>query len=205
MRQPEHTRSTAPVTTTGAPASTAGATEPNPTADAASIKPISVLVVDDHDSFRMGLGQMLAARGFDVVGYAADGRAALGLVEVLAPDVVVMDLHMPKLSGIETTRQGIEAAARGESMISAPVAAKLVARLRADDTRRSGDDSFLAFLSAREIEILGLLASGRANDEIADQLKISPFTVRNHISNVLRKLQVDNRTQAAAFAIRNGL
>jgi DNA-binding NarL/FixJ family response regulator len=250
MRQPEHTRSTAPVTTTGAPASTAGATEPNPTADAASIKPISVLVVDDHDSFRMGLGQMLAARGFDVVGYAADGRAALGLVEVLAPDVVVMDLHMPKLSGIETTRQivesspatavvvltvsaresdvldallvgacgyllkgsssdalvaGIEAAARGESMISAPVAAKLVARLRADDTRRSGDDSFLAFLSAREIEILGLLASGRANDEIADQLKISPFTVRNHISNVLRKLHVDNRTQAAAFAIRNGL
>jgi DNA-binding NarL/FixJ family response regulator len=211
---------------------------------------ISVLVVDDHDGFRTGLGVMLADRGFDVVGSAADGRTAVDLVETLAPDVVLMDLQMPQLNGIETTRRivesapstpvvvltvsagdddvvdamlagacgyilkgsspetliaGIEAAARGESMISAPVAAKIVARLREDDARRSGDASPLAFLSARELEILGLLASGRANDDIAYQLKISPFTVRNHISNLLRKLEVDNRTQAAALAIRNGL
>jgi DNA-binding NarL/FixJ family response regulator len=211
---------------------------------------VSVFVVDDHDGFRTGLGVILAERGFDVVGSAADGRTAVGLVETLAPDVVLMDLQMPQLNGIETTRRivesapltnvvvltvsaqeddvldamlagacgyllkgsspealvaGIEAAARGESMISAPVAAKLVARLREDDARRSGDNSPLAFLSAREIEILGLLASGRANDDIAHQLRISPFTVRNHISNLLRKLEVDNRTQAAALAIRNGL
>jgi two-component system, NarL family, response regulator LiaR len=211
---------------------------------------VSVLVVDDHDGFRTGLGVMLAERGFEVVGSAADGQTAVELVEALAPDVVLMDLQMPQLNGIETTRRivesapstmvvvltvsaqdddvldamlagacgyllkgsspetlfgGIEAAARGESMISAPVAAKLVARLREDDARRSGDASPLAFLSAREVEILGLLASGRANDDIAHQLKISPFTVRNHISNLLRKLEVDNRTQAAAFAIRNGL
>jgi DNA-binding NarL/FixJ family response regulator len=211
---------------------------------------ISVLVVDDHDGFRTGLGVILADRGFVVVGSAADGRTAISLAETLAPDVVLMDLQMPQLNGIETTRQivesapstavvvltvsatdedvvdamlagacgyllkgsspetlyaGIEAAARGESMISAPVAAKLVARLREDDARRSGNTSPLAFLSARELEILGLLASGRANDDIAFQLKISPFTVRNHISNLLRKLEVDNRTQAAALAIRNGM
>ena len=211
---------------------------------------ISVLVVDDHDGFRTGLGVLLAERGFNVVGSAADGQAAVRLVAALAPDVVLMDLQMPQLNGIETTRRivesaplttvvvltvsaqdddvldamlagacgyllkgsspealfsGIEAAARGESMISAPVAAKLVARLREDDARRSGDGSPLAFLSVRELEILGLLASGRANDDIAHQLNISPFTVRNHISNLLRKLEVDNRTQAAAFAIRNGL
>jgi DNA-binding NarL/FixJ family response regulator len=212
--------------------------------------PITVVVVDDHDGFRAGLNEMLTACGFEVVGCAGDGRRALELVKVLAPDVVVMDLQMPQLNGIETTHEiadtspatavlvltvsaqesdivdamlagacgylvkgsspealvaGIQAAARGESMISAPVAAKLVARLRAGDAMRAGNASSLAFLSAREIEILGLLASGRANDDIANRLKISPFTVRNHISNLLRKLQVDNRTQAAAFAIRHGL
>jgi DNA-binding NarL/FixJ family response regulator len=212
--------------------------------------PVTVLVVDDDDGFRAGLGYMLTDRGFEVVGYAGDGRIALGLVRALAPNVVVMDLQMPRLNGIETTRQiaessptsavlmltvsaeeddildamlvgacgyllkgstpdalvgGIEAAARGESMMSAAVASKLITRLRVDGARRAGDDSRLAFLSVREIEILGLLATGRHNDDIAEQLHISPFTVRNHISNLLRKLRVDNRTQAAALAIRHGL
>jgi two-component system, NarL family, nitrate/nitrite response regulator NarL len=212
--------------------------------------PVTVLVVDDDDGFRDGLGQMLADRGFEIVGYAGDGRIALELVTALAPNVVVMDLQMPRLNGIETAREiaesspasavlmltvsadeddileamlvgacgyllkgstpealvgGIEAAARGESMMSAAVAAKLITRLRADGARRAGDDSRLAFLSPREIEILGLLATGRHNDDIAEQLSISPFTVRNHISNLLRKLHVDNRTQAAALAIRHGL
>jgi NarL family two-component system response regulator LiaR len=212
--------------------------------------PVTVLVVDDDDGFRIGLGHMLTDRGFEVVGYAADGRTALRLVKALAPNVVVMDLHMPRLNGIETTREiadsspasavvmltvsadeddileamlvgacgyllkgttpdalvgGIEAAARGESMMSATVASKLVTRLRADRAKRAGDDSRMAFLSARELEILGLLATGRHNDDIAERLKISPFTVRNHISNLLGKLQVDNRTQAAALAIRHGL
>jgi DNA-binding NarL/FixJ family response regulator len=211
---------------------------------------VTVLVVDDDERFRAGLGHMLTDRGFEVVGYASDGQFALGLVRALAPNVVVMDLQMPRLNGIETTRKiaesspasavlmltvsadeddileamlvgacgyllkgsapdalvgGIEAAARGESMMSAAVAAKLITRLRADGARRAGDNSRLAFLSAREIEILGLLATGRHNDDIAEQLSISPFTVRNHISNLLRKLRVDNRTQAAALAIRHGL
>jgi DNA-binding NarL/FixJ family response regulator len=212
--------------------------------------PVTVLVVDDDDGFRAALCQMLADSGFEVVGYAGDGRTALGLVRAFVPDVVVMDLQMPRLNGIETAREvaessptsavlmltvsaeeddiveamlvgacgyllkgsrpealvaAVEAAARGESMLSATVAAKLITRLRADGARRAGDDSRLAFLSAREIEILGLIATGRHNDDIAAQLSISPFTVRNHISNLLRKLHVDNRTQAAALAIRHGL
>jgi two-component system nitrate/nitrite response regulator NarL len=212
--------------------------------------PVTVLVVDDDDHFRAALGQMLTDRGFEVVGYAGDGHIALEIVRALAPNVVVMDLQMPRLNGIETAREiaessptsavlmltvsaeeddivdamlvgacgyllkgskpealaaGIEAAARGESMMSAAVAGKLITRLRADGARRAGNDSRLAFLSPREIEILGLLATGRHNDDIAEQLSISPFTVRNHISNLLRKLHVDNRTQAAAVAIRHGL
>jgi DNA-binding NarL/FixJ family response regulator len=213
------------------------------------LEPITVLVVDDHDGFRIGLTEMLNGHGFEVVGDAADGETALGLVEALAPNVVLMDLQMPGLHGIEITRRitessptsavliltvsaqeedvvdamlvgacgylvkgsspatlvcGIESAARGESMISAEVARKLVARLRTNSANRS-EGASLSFLSAREIEVLRLLAAGRANDDIADQLVISPFTVRNHISNLLRKLQVENRTQAAAYAIRHGL
>jgi DNA-binding NarL/FixJ family response regulator len=215
-----------------------------------SMDAVTVLVVDDDDGFRAGLSQLLTDRGFEVLGHAADGEAALRLVEALAPNVVVMDLQMPRLNGIETTRKiaesspasavlmltvsadegdileamlvgacgyllkgstldalvgAIEAAARGESMMSAGVASKLFARLRVDGARQAGDESLIAFLSAREIEILALLAKGQHNEDIADYLNISPFTVRNHISNLLRKLHVDNRTQAAALAARHGL
>jgi two-component system, NarL family, response regulator LiaR len=211
---------------------------------------VTVILVDDDDSFRVGLGHLLTGRGFEVLGYAGDGHTALRLVKALAPNVVVMDLQMPRLNGIETTNEiaasspasavlmltvsaeeddileamlvgacgyllkgsppdtlvaGIEAAARGESMMSSTVASKLITRLRADRARQNGDESPMAFLSAREIEILSLLATGGRNDEIAERLMISPFTVRNHISNLLRKLHVDNRTQAAALAIRHGL
>jgi DNA-binding NarL/FixJ family response regulator len=225
-------------------------THGSPTETPKLTDPVTVLVVDDDDGFRAGLVHMLTHRGFEVVGSAGDGRAALGLVRALAPNVVVMDLQMPKLNGIETTSRimetsptsavlmltvsaeeedileallvgacgylmkgsspdalvsGIEAAARGESLLSAGVAAKLITRLRAHGAIQAGGDPKMAFLSAREIEILGLLATGSQNDDIAEQLKISPFTVRNHISNLLRKLHVDNRTQAAAYAIRQGL
>jgi two-component system, NarL family, response regulator LiaR len=113
--------------------------------------------------------------------------------------------YLLKGSSPDTLVAGIEAAARGELMMSAGVASKLVARLRAVSAREAGDESPMSFLSARELEILGLLAAGRPNDDIASQLKISPFTVRNHVSNLLRKLDVENRTQAAAFAARHGL
>jgi DNA-binding NarL/FixJ family response regulator len=224
------------------------ATEPSVTRP--SDDPITVLVVDDHDGFREGLRALLTDQGFDVVGDAHDGETALALVEALAPDVVLMDLQMPGLSGLETTRRianaspatavmiltvsaaegdvveallnggagylvkgtspegvvaGIRAAARGESLISAEVASRLFARLRVDGATPAIDDPPTSLLSAREIEILRLIASGKQNDDIANQLVISPFTVRNHISNLLRKLHLENRTQAAAYAARQGL
>jgi NarL family two-component system response regulator LiaR len=113
--------------------------------------------------------------------------------------------YLLKGSSPDALVAGIEAAARGEWMMSAGVASKLVARLRAAGAREAGDESPMSFLSTREIEVLGLLATGRHNDDIASQLNISPFTVRNHVSNLLRKLDVENRTQAAAFAARHGL
>jgi DNA-binding NarL/FixJ family response regulator len=209
----------------------------------------TVLIVDDHDEFRIALTEMLTQRGLDVVGDAADGDTALRLVEELAPTVVLMDLQMPRMPGIEVTRRiaevspatvvlvltvsaqeedvvealmvgargyvvkgsspeslvaGIEASAHGESMISAEVASKLFARLRPASVQ-DASESPTAFLSTRELDILRLLAAGRQNGDIARELVISPFTVRNHISNLLRKLQLENRTQAAAYAIRHGL
>jgi len=211
---------------------------------------VTVLVVEDDDGFRAGLCDLLSAAGLAVVGDAADGNAALELMTTLAPDVVLMDLQMPGLGGIETTRRlsesspatavviltvsaaeadvleamllgargylvkgstpdtlvaGIRAAARGESLLSAGVASALLAKLRADGAPAEAEASTLSFLSARELEILGLVATGSHNDEIAKQLHISPFTVRNHVSNLLHKLHLENRTQAAAYAIRHGL
>jgi len=211
---------------------------------------ITVVVVDDHDGFRTGLKTLLIDHGFDVVGDAADGEKALELVESLAPQVVLMDLQLPRISGVEATRRiavsspttavlmltvsakegdvvealvggasgylvkgtspetltaGIYAAARGESLMSAEVAANVFARLRNRGVSPSADDVPISFLSTREIEILRLLATGKHNDEIAQDLVISPFTVRNHVSALLRKLHLHNRTQAAAYAIRQGL
>jgi NarL family two-component system response regulator LiaR len=211
---------------------------------------VTVLVVDDDDAFRASLRELLSAHGLDVVGDAGDGKTALELIATLAPDVVLMDLHMPYLDGIETTRQlvesspasavvmltvssgeadvleallvgargyllkgstpdalvaGIQAAARGESLLSAGVASALLSRLRSERDGAVADVSAMEFLSPRELEILRLIATGRHNEDIAEQLHISPFTVRNHISNVLRKLHLENRTQAAAYAIRNRL
>jgi DNA-binding NarL/FixJ family response regulator len=213
-------------------------------------KGITVVVVDDHDGFREGLSTMLTQHGFDIVAGAADGEAAIQAVVEHAPDVVLMDLQMPALSGLEATRRiaesaptaavliltvsadeenvieamlsgscgylvkgaspetviaGVEAAARGETIISTEVASRLFARLRSNGPEPSPDDLPVSLLTAREIEILRLLARGRHNDDIANELVISPFTVRNHISNLLRKLQLHNRTQAAAYAIRQGL
>jgi NarL family two-component system response regulator LiaR len=89
--------------------------------------------------------------------------------------------------------------------MSAEVASRVFARLSADAVPPSPDAVPLSYLSDREVEILRLLASGKHNDEIARELVISPFTVRNHVSRLLRKLHVHNRTQAAAYAVRQGL
>ena len=209
-----------------------------------------VILVDDHDLFRTGLRNLLADQGVDVVGEAQTGAEALGLVRDLAPDVVVMDLNMPGMSGVEATRQinvlapltqvlvltisdqdadvldailagasgyllkdssiqdllqGIRSAAVGEALISPHIAAKVLQRVRATSTSPEIADTIRAELSDREVEVLKLIANGTDNAQIAAELHISPKTVKNHISNILMKLQIDNRIQAAVYAVRSGI
>jgi DNA-binding NarL/FixJ family response regulator len=215
---------------------------------AESAEPVDVLIVDDHQLFRTGLSDLLANEGLSIVAAVADGASAVKLVAECAPDVVLMDLEMPGLSGVEATRRiaeiaprtrvivltidaeeqsvveaiaagacgyllkgtsleslvaGIKAAVAGESLISGVVGAKLFKRLRADDRRSAAEQLLFDDLSQRELEILRLLASGKRNVEIAQELFISPHTVRNHVSNLLAKLHISNRFEATAYAIRN--
>jgi two-component system NarL family response regulator len=202
-------------------------------------------LVDDHPFYRHGLSSLLERSGIEVVGEASNGVAALEVVEQTAPDVVVMDLNMPRLSGVEATRRmteqnpatkvlvlsvsaeeadvvdaimagargyllkdgpveevvaGIRAAASGESLISPKIAATLMTRVR----EREGEEAEQPeiSLSEREREVLELIAQGKANPEIAQTLFIGETTVRNHVSSILAKLQVDNRVQAAVRAVK---
>ena len=219
--------------------------------DSQSADEISVVVVDDHDLFRGGLRDILRSEGLNVVGEASNGEHGVELVVQLAPDVAVMDLNMPGMSGVEATRAiaarapatrvlvltiasddahvmdammagasgyllkdasveelvgGIRAAARGESSIAPRVAAKLLARMREGSTgERPAAEVIQADLSDREIEVLRLLASGKGNAEIAAELFISPKTVKNHIASILVKLQMENRIQAAVYAVKAGI
>ena len=215
-----------------------------------AVDDVRVVVVDDHDLFRTGLRNLLEEQGVNVVGEAANGQTAIRIVSELAPDVVIMDLNMPGLTGVETTRQlsgiaplarvvvltisaddddvmnavmagacgyllkdssiqeliiGIRAAAAGESLISPQIAAKVLQRLRAQSTSEDAAATIRAELSDREIEVLKLIANGKDNAQIARELFISPKTVKNHISNILMKLQIDNRIQAAVYAVRSGI
>jgi DNA-binding NarL/FixJ family response regulator len=211
---------------------------------------LRVLVVDDHDLFRTGLRNLLEEQGVNVVGEAPNGQIAIRQASELAPDVVIMDLNMPGLGGVETTRQlagivpltrvvvltisaddddvmdavmagacgyllkdssiqdlitGIRAAASGESLISPQIAAKVLQRLRSQSTNEDAAATIRAELSDREIQVLKLIANGKDNAQIARELFISPKTVKNHISNILMKLQIDNRIQAAVYAVRSGI
>jgi DNA-binding NarL/FixJ family response regulator len=208
-----------------------------------------VLLVDDHNLFRAGLRTQLEEAGIDVVGEAQTGSGALAEIRSTAPDVVVMDLNMPGLSGVEATRQiafsapasrvlvltasdedadvmdaimagacgyllkeasidellaGIRAAAAGESLVSPAIASKVLHRLR-ETAGEAREEVAPSHLSEREMQVLRLIASGQDNAQIAAELHISPKTVKNHISNILMKLQIENRIQAAVFAVRSGL
>ena len=210
---------------------------------------LRVLLVDDHDLFRTGLRNLLEEQGLLIVGEASNGKDGVRLVRELAPDIVVMDLNMPGITGVEATREitsfapltrvlvltisdqnedvmdaivagacgylvkdssiqelirGITAAAVGESLISPPIAAKVLERVRAV-TLDQGAQTIRAELSERELEVLRLIANGKDNSQIAAALHISPKTVKNHISNILMKLQIENRIQAAVYAVRSGI
>jgi DNA-binding NarL/FixJ family response regulator len=219
-------------------------------ADGHEVESLRVVIVDDHDLFRTGLRNLLEEQGVLIVGEAAGGAEAVKIVRELAPDVVVMDLNMPGMGGVDATRHitaiapltrvvmltiseedsdvmdailagacgyllkdssiqdlmtGIRAASLGESLISPNIAAKVLQRIRATSTQPEIANTIRAELSDREIEVLKLIANGKDNAVIAAELHISPKTVKNHISNILMKLQIDNRIQAAVYAVRSGI
>ena len=220
------------------------------TAEGSTHDNLRVLIVDDHDLFRSGLRTLLEDEGVQIVGEASSGQDALEIVRQLAPDVVVMDLNMPGMGGVEATRHissvapltrvlmltisdqdndvidailagacgyllksssiqelmaGIRAAAQGESLISPTIATKVLQRIRASSHQPEIEDTIRSELSDREIEVLKLIANGKDNAQIAAELVISPKTVKNHISNILMKLQIQNRIQAAVYAVRSGI
>jgi DNA-binding NarL/FixJ family response regulator len=224
--------------------------EPLETTERIEEGPLRVLLVDDHDLFRTGLRNLLEEQGVDIIGEAGDGAIAVTQVRELAPDVVVMDLNMPGMTGVEATRQitsiapltrvlvltisdhdtdvldailagacgylmkdasidelmaGIRAAAIGESLISSHIAGKVLQRVRATSSQPEMAETIRTELSDREIEVLKLIANGKDNAMIAGDLHISPKTVKNHISNILMKLQIENRIQAAVYAVRSGI
>ena len=226
------------------------ASEPLETTERIDESPLRVLLVDDHDLFRTGLRNLLEEQGVEIIGEAGDGALAVAQVRELAPDVVVMDLNMPGMTGVEATREitsiapltrvlvltisdhdtdvldailagacgylmkdasidelmdGIRAAAIGESLISSHIAGKVLQRVRATSSQPEMAETIRTELSDREIEVLKLIANGKDNAMIAGELHISPKTVKNHISNILMKLQIENRIQAAVYAVRSGI
>jgi len=211
-------------------------------------EPITILIVDDHTIVRQGVRTLLDLHpDLQVVGEAENAEAALPLVEELVPDVVLLDLLLPGMNGVEATRrikrisprtqivvltsyiedehlfpalragalsyllkdirprelaESIRKAARGESVLHSRVAARMIAEVR--ETKRKVPPAF-AELTPRELEVLQLLAEGQSNTAIAEQLVLSEKTVRGYMSNILSKLQMEDRTQAAVFAWQQGL
>ena len=215
--------------------------------------PVRVLVVDDQTLFREALTTLLEVRDeVEVVGAAGDGAQALELVSSLQPDVVLMDLRMPVLDGVATTRrlrvehpevrvlvlttfdgddevfpalragavgyllkdatasrlvEAVLAAARGESVLQPSVAAKVLARMTQlpDPSDGPRPQPLVDPLTERELEVLRAIADGLSNREAAARLYLSEGTVKNHVTNVLAKLGVRDRTQAALRARELGM
>ena len=201
---------------------------------------ITVLLADDHEVVREGLRlALLRSSHIRVVGEAADGETAVALAERRRPDVIVMDLRMPGMDGIEATEEimrgipdakvliftayserallqrGLESGARGYILKEAPheTLLRAIEKVAAGETfvdpalmsaltrTRDGTD----VLTAREREILQLLADGMSNADVAAQLFISQETVKSHVRHILTKLEADTRTQAVAIALRDAM
>jgi NarL family two-component system response regulator LiaR len=213
---------------------------------------IRVLICDDHAIVRQGLQTFLELQdGIEVVGQAADGEEAVSKAAAMRPDVVLMDLVMPRLDGIEAIRRiraaqatakiivltsfadddkvfpaikagatgylmkdvapnelanAIRMASEGESILHPDVARRLISEVRGEHAQPPIEGAAeLARLTVREREVLCEIARGRANKEIAQDLVLSEKTVKTHVSNILQKLGLADRTQAALFAVRHHL
>ena len=208
---------------------------------------IRVLIADDHAILRNGIRALLSTEpDMEVVGEAGDGQEAVAQARALRPDVILMDLVMPNMDGIEATRritaeqpevrvlvltsfaaddkvfpaikagalgyilkdsgpaelvQAIHQVHQGQPSLEPAIALKMLQELAHPPERPPTPDP----LSEREMEVLRLLAQGKSNREIADLLVITELTVRTHVSNILGKLHLASRTQAALYALKEGL
>lgn len=209
--------------------------------------PIKLLIVDDHLIVRKGIRALVAeTEDIQVIGEASDGLEALEQVESLEPDVVLMDLLMPGMNGIEAIQrisadhpevhilvitsfsgddlvfpaikagahgyllkdsgsgdllEGIRRVFRGEPSLHSEIARKLMQEINQPTPEKPSPDP----LTAREVEVLKLLAEGLDNREIAEQLFVAEVTVRSYLSRILDKLHLANRVQATLYALREGL
>jgi NarL family two-component system response regulator LiaR len=209
--------------------------------------PIRVLIADDHAILRKGIRALLSTEpDIVVVGEAGDGKEALAQAKALQPDVILMDLVMPNMDGIEATRQvttdqprvrilvltsfvaddkvfpAIKAGAlgyilkdsspddlvrairqvhRGEPTLEPEIARKVLFELAQPPKQPPTPDP----LTERELDVLRLVAQGKSNREIAEELVLAELTVRTHVSNILGKLHLASRTQAALYALKEGL
>ena len=214
------------------------------------MKKIRILIVDDHKIVRQGLKTFLDLQDdLEVVGEGENGRQAIDLVKRLKPDVILLDLIMPEMDGVEATKviiseepdariailtsfsdeekampaleagavgyllkdiapddlaESIRAIRRGETVLHPAITKQLMARLQ--NTEKNPNTSpELESLTNRETEVLRHVAKGMSNDEISNALLISSLTVKTHVSNLLGKLNLGDRTQAAIYAIRHGV
>jgi DNA-binding NarL/FixJ family response regulator len=210
-------------------------------------EPLRVLVVDDHPIWRDGLAEKLAERGFTLAGTAGDGAQALRLVRATRPHVVLLDLHLPDMSGVEVTRRllaadasirvlilsasgeqqnvldamtagatgylvksarldevatAVRSAAAGEAVFTPGLAGLVLGEYRRLDTSPEQDTPRL---TARETEVLRLVAKGLTYPEIAERLVLSHRTVQNHVQNTLGKLQLHNKAQLVRYALEQGI
>jgi DNA-binding NarL/FixJ family response regulator len=211
---------------------------------------IKVLLVDDQELMRMGFRMVLGAQeDMDVVGEAGDGLDAVHLADQLRPDVVLMDVRMPVLDGVEATKRiaeagtakvlvmttfdmdeyalsalrngasgfllkdtppadllsALRAVASGDAVVSPSVTKRLLSRFLGDHGGELRDVSVLDALTAREREVLVLIAKGLSNTEIARKLFLSEATVKTHVGRILAKLELRDRVQAVVLAYETGL